>query len=313
MRTGAARDHVGNFHEAGFYSSDAEFLALIVPFVTDGVAVGEPVVIGYDARKCDLIRAALPRAGAVTYIVDKSLYASPASAIEAYRRQFERHVAAGAGQIRIAGDVPHEGNGGRFAGWDRYESAVNTVWQDYPVWSRCLYDATTVADDVRDVVERSHPRLVAPDAGAVASPRYQDVTEFEPLSPEPDPLEATIPSLRLTDASARRARHLIAEAADERIDTDILDELILAVSEAVENSQLHGRPPTTVTAWTGPDQVVVRVHDTGPGPANPLAGLVRDGSFPGGRGLWLSHQLANVDIALIADTEGFAVRLRSLT
>src|SRR3954454_7157381 len=142
MRTGAARGYVGNFHEAGFYSSDAEFLALIVPFVTGGMANSEPVVIGYDARKCDLLRATLPRSDAVTYIVDQSLYASPARAIEAYRQQFERHLAAGAEQIRIAGDVPHEGNGGRFDGWDRYESAVNVVWQDYPVWSRCLYDAT---------------------------------------------------------------------------------------------------------------------------------------------------------------------------
>ena len=313
MRTGAARGWVGNFHEAGFYSSDAEFLALIMPFVTDGIAVGEPVVIGYDARKCDLIRAALPQPEAVTYIVDKRLYASPARAIEAYRRQFEQHVAAGAGQVRIAGDVPHEGNGGRFAGWDRYESAVNVVWQDYPVWSRCLYDARTVADDVRDVVERSHRRLVAPDGGVNASPRYQDVTEFDPLPPEPDPLEATTPSLRLTDASPRRARHLIAQAAAGRIDSDTLDQVILAVSEAVENSQLHGRPPSTVTAWTGPDRIVVCVHDTGPGPANPLAGLVYDSASWGGRGLWLSHQLPNVDIALIPDTEGFAVRLRSRT
>src|SRR3954447_2926664 len=211
MRTGAARGYVGNFHEAGFYSSDAEFLALIAPFVTEGVAAGEPVVIGYDARKCDLLRAALPQADAVTFIADKSLYASPARAIEAYRREFERHLSAGAGQIRIAGDVPHEGNGGRFAGWDRYESAVNTVWQDYPVWSRCLYDATTVADAVRDVVVRTHRRLVTPDGAAPASPRYQDVAEFVGLPPTADPLEAITPSLRLGDASLKQTRRRVTE------------------------------------------------------------------------------------------------------
>src|SRR3954471_2969621 len=197
MRTGAARGQVGNFHEAGFYSSDADFLRLLVPFVSEGIAADEPVVIGYDARKNDLLCAALPRPDAVTFIEDASLYASPARAIEAYRQQFERHVAAGAQQIRIAGDVPHEGNGGRFAGWDRYESAVNAVWQDYPVWSRCLYDATTVHADVRDVVVRTHRRLVTPDGGATASPHYQDVAEFVGLPPAPDPLEATTPSVRL--------------------------------------------------------------------------------------------------------------------
>src|SRR3954469_6461443 len=75
MRTGAPRGHVGNFHEAGFYSSDGEFLALILPFVTDGLASGEPVVIGYDDRKCNLLRGARLRPEAVTFIVDSSLYA----------------------------------------------------------------------------------------------------------------------------------------------------------------------------------------------------------------------------------------------
>src|SRR4051794_29883292 len=211
MRTGVARGHVGNFHEAGFYSSDAEFLSLIVPFVTDGMAGGEPVVIGYDDRKCDLLRAALPRSDEVTFIVDKSLYASPAGAIEAYRRQFERHLAAGAGQIRIAGDVPHEGNGGRFAGWDRYESVVNPVWQDYPVWSRCLYDATAVPGVVRDVVERTHRRLVTPDGHAAASPRYQEVGDFQGLRPAADPAETTPPSVTLVDASLKRTRRRVAD------------------------------------------------------------------------------------------------------
>src|SRR3954468_461514 len=178
MRTGAARGYVGNFHEAGFYSSDAEFLALIVPFVTGGIAAGEPVVIGYDDRKCNLLRAELARPDRVSFIADARLYATPAGAIEAYRQQFEGLVAAGAEQIRIAGDVPHEGNGGRFAGWDRYESAVNVTWQDYPVYSRCLYDATTVADVVRDVVERTHRRLLTADGGVATSLRYQGVGDF---------------------------------------------------------------------------------------------------------------------------------------
>ena len=178
MRTVAPPGYTGNYHEAGFYASDGEFLALIVPFVTSGLAAGEPVVIGYDERKNDLLRAQLPRPEAVTFIADASLYATPAGAIEAYRRQFVQYVATGAEQIRIAGDVPHEGNGGRFDGWDRYECAVNVVWQDYPVYSRCLYDATTVADSVTDVVERTHRRLLTADGGVAASLRYQETPAF---------------------------------------------------------------------------------------------------------------------------------------
>jgi hypothetical protein len=116
------------FHEAGFYRSDAEFAALIVPFAEDGVAAGQPVILGYDDRKASLLRSWLADPAAVTFLADASLYATPARAIDSYWRMFEELTAGGATQIRIAGDVPHEGNGGRFAGWDRYESAANTVW-----------------------------------------------------------------------------------------------------------------------------------------------------------------------------------------
>jgi anti-sigma regulatory factor (Ser/Thr protein kinase) len=313
MRTGAAHGCIGHVHEAGFYSSDAEFLALIVPFVTGGIAAGEPVIIGYDDRKCDLLRAELSRPDAVSFIADRRLYATPAGAIEAYRQQFERHVAAGAGQIRIAGDVPHEGNGGRFAGWDRYESAVNVVWQDYPVYSRCLYDATTVADRVRDVVQRTHRRLLTADGGATASPRYQEVADFERLPPSTDPLEAARPAVALVDASPRKTRHRVAEAARGRIDAAAFEELLFAVSEAVLNAHLYGRRPITVRVWTGIDRIVVRVHDNGPGPADPLTGLIPapGGSAGAGFGLWLSHQFINIDVALLAAADGFTVRLRA--
>jgi hypothetical protein len=44
-RTGAARGQAGHFHEAGFYASDDEFRALIVPFAEEGIAAGEPVPV----------------------------------------------------------------------------------------------------------------------------------------------------------------------------------------------------------------------------------------------------------------------------
>jgi hypothetical protein len=82
VRTGA-NGCVGDLHEAGFYCSDAELLALIVPFVTGGITAGEPMIIGYDDRKSDLLRTELVRPDAVSFIADTSLYATPAGAIEA--------------------------------------------------------------------------------------------------------------------------------------------------------------------------------------------------------------------------------------
>jgi anti-sigma regulatory factor (Ser/Thr protein kinase) len=68
-----------------------------------------------------------------------------------------------------------------------------------------------------------------------------------------------------------------------------------------------------VTVWKGIERIVVRVHDTGPRPADPLTGLVRGalgGPADGGLGLWLIHLFTNIDIALLAAADGFTVRLR---
>jgi hypothetical protein len=295
MRTGAARGHVGHFHEAGFYGSDTEFAALIVPFVEEGVAAGEPVIIGYDDRKAHLLRSWLADPSAVEFTGDQSLYATPAGAIATYRRRFESHVAMGAGQIRIAGDVPHPGNGRRFEGWDRYECAVNTVWEDFPVWGRCLYDTTTAPPAVLDIVERTHPRLVSPSGQRRASGRYQETPVFEPLPAVPDPLEASTPLAELTGRPAADARHALAQIGRGRIADTTLTDLIIGASEAVSNALRHG-------------------HDTGPGPADPLAGLVpaAHGTAEPGLGLWVMHQL-DVETALIHTGDGFTVRLRAGT
>jgi len=312
MRTGAAGGHVGNFHEAGFYGSDAEFAALIVPFVEEGVAAGEPVIIGYDDRKAGLLRSRLADPSAVEFIGDQSLYATPAGAIATYRRLFEFHLAMGAGQIRIAGDVPHPGNGRRFEGWDRYECAINTAWQDIPVWSRCLYDTSTASQAVLDIVERTHPLLVSPSGQRRASGRYQEAPVFEGLPPPPDPLEASTPMIQLTDRPAADTRHALAQIGRSRVSNTTLTDLIIGASEAVSNALRYGQPPATVRIWAAPDRIVIKVHDTGPGPADPLAGLIpaAHGTPNPGLGLWVMHQL-DIDTALIRTGDGFTVRLRA--
>jgi anti-sigma regulatory factor (Ser/Thr protein kinase) len=314
MRTGAARGQVGHFHEAGFYGSDSEFRALIVPFAEEGIAAGEPVIVGYDGRKNALVRSWLTDPSAVTFLADSSLYATPGRAIAAYRRLFELHVAQGAGQIRVTGELPHPGNGGRFDGWDRYEAAVNTVWQDFPVWGLCLYDTATAPAVVLDVAQRTHPRIVSPSGARRANGRFQQVADFKALPPVPDSLEQTTPMIELVDKSAAEARRALGQIGGGRVADTILDDLLLGVTEAVSNALIHGRSPATVRIWAAPDRIVISVHDQGRGPADPLAGLVpapnRTATL--GLGLWLIHQL-DIDVALKHADDGFTVTLRGGT
>lgn len=314
MRTGAARGQEGHFHEAGFYRSDGEFRDLIVPFAEEGIAAGEPVIIGYDDRKNALVRSWLTDPSAVTFLADTSLYATPSRAIAAYRRLFEFHAASGAGQIRITGELPHPGNGGTFEGWDRYEAAVNTVWDDFPVWGLCLYDTVTAPASVLAVAARTHPSIVSPSGTHRANDRFQDAGEFEALPLAPDPLEQTRPMIEQVDRSAAEARQALAQIGRGRVADAILEDLEIGVTVAVSNALVHGRGPVTVRFWATPDRVVITVHDLGRGPADPLAGLVPTpaNSAQPGLGLWLIHQL-DIDVALNHADDGFTVRLRAGT
>jgi anti-sigma regulatory factor (Ser/Thr protein kinase) len=314
MRTGAAFGQAGHFHEAGFYGSDIEFRALIVPFAEEGIAAGEPVIIGYDDRKNALVRSWLTDPSAVTFLADKSLYATPARAIATYRRLFEFHTDTGAGQIRITGELPHSGNGGSFEGWDRYEAAVNTVWDDFPVWGLCLYDSATAPAAVLDVAQRTHPRIVSPSGAHRANDRFQDAAVFEGLTFAPDPLELNMPMIEQVDRSEAEVRQALAQIGRGRVADTILDDLLIGVTVAVSNARVHGRGSMTVRMWATPNRIVVTIHDQGRGPADPLAGLVptpSSGAQPG-LGLWLIHQL-DIDVALKQADDGFTVRLRGGT
>ena len=134
----------------GFYSCDAEFAALIVPFAEAGVAAGQPVILGYDDRKTSLLRSWLSDPGAVTFVADASLYVTPARAIASYWQLFAELTASGATQIRIA---------------------LGAL----------------------DVAARTPPRIVLPLGQYLPRRRYQDLADFQPLPPEPDPLEDSAP------------------------------------------------------------------------------------------------------------------------
>jgi len=95
-----------------------------------------------------------------------------------------------------------------------------------------------------------------------------------------------------------------------RVPGTVLEELVIGVGEAVANARQHGGSPATARIWAGSGRILVHVHDSGPGPADPLAGLIPARAEPGlrGSGLWLIHMIG-LDAALIRSPDGFTVRL----
>ena len=132
----------------------------------------------------------------------------------------------------------------------------------------------------------------------------------KPLPPDPDPLEDSVPAIVMSDPSLAQVRHVLTSIGRGRVPGTALEDLMFGVGEAVSNARRHGGPPVTARIWAGSGRIVVHVHDTGPGPADPLAGLVPVWARPGRRrgGLWLMHML-DLNATLIRSRDGFTVRL----
>lgn len=313
MRSGPGAGHHGLLHEAGFYSSDEEFLAVVLPFLHDGVAAGEPTLSHFGGHRQHLLRAALGGHSDVVFIDGDRHSLRPAAAIRRHRAMLAGYVADGATQIRLAGDVPHPGVGVPWEWWARYEAAVNEVYDEFPMYGLCPYDTRTAPAEVLADVRRTHTHVVTADGYREISAEFQAPREFlaGTVRPWTDPLEASAPVVDRCDLSASRARRAVATLQDTAgLDEEDLKGLLLSVSEAVSNALLHGRPPVRVRAWAGPGRVVVTVSDHGAGPADPAAGLMAaeraDGV--GGLGLWIMHQMCAY-VSLLRGPDGFTVRL----
>ncbi|MGH3996937.1 MAG: anti-sigma factor RsbA family regulatory protein [Pseudonocardiaceae bacterium] len=312
MRSGAAADHRGYFHETAFYSSDDELVAIVVPFLQGGVEAGEPTLVSAGAGNAELIRAALGDTSNVSFLNGDAHYARPASTIKAYQQLLAAYVAQGARQIRIVGEVPHPGTGSPWGWWARYEAVINHAYDDFPLWSICPYDTRITPPHVLADVARTHSHVATADGRHVVNARFESPMDFLTRRPVPggDPLETASPLIELinpTPGTARRAAADIARVSC--LDPDELDSLVTGVNEAVTNGLCHGRPPVRLRLWAGADRVVATVTDRGDGPTDPLAGLLpTTNTSSGGVGLWLIHQICS-HVTFGNNDEGFTIRL----
>ncbi|MDI1466333.1 sensor histidine kinase [Catellatospora sp. KI3] len=295
MRTGAAAGHHGFYHETAFYQSDEQFLELVVPFLADGLAAGEPVIVAFADHRQELVRAALGTARDLLYVDGDQQYAKPAPAIRRYGELFDERVAAGARQIRVAGDVPHPGVGVPWEWWARYEAVVNRAYDAWPVWGLCPYDTRVTPPGVLDHVLRTHPHVATAD-GPRANGAYEQPEEFLRRQPAVwrDPIEVEAPHAALADPTLAETRAAVVKlAARTDLSADDVDAMLLASSEAVTNAMVHGSGRVGVQLWAAPRRLVVTVSDDGYGPQDPCVGLVPTGADVGGLGLWLAYQVCS--------------------
>lgn len=287
----------GFTHTALFYGDQDEFLGGTVPFVREGLARDEKVLVVVDARKIDLLRSSL---GSDAHRVDFADMAvvgrNPARIIPRWQRflddrRTDGRSARGVGEPLWPGRNPAE-----VVECQAHEALLNVAFGDGPEWTLlCPYDATGLDADVLAEARRSHPFVV--DDGVLADNgdyRHGVAHPDHPLPPPP--LGAAVfrfgGERGVLSAIRSFVRRHVAELGG---DGETVDRFVLAVNELVTNSTVHGAGSGVLRLWRDGDTLLCEVQDGGRFTAAPLSGRrLPTADAHGGRGLWLVNQLCDL-------------------
>jgi anti-sigma regulatory factor (Ser/Thr protein kinase) len=298
-------------HEALLYAGIDEFLGATVPFVAEGVAAGEPVLVAVPEPRLSALRDAVGDVGRHVAFADMArIGANPAHIIPVWRDFLDRH-GRGTRPVRGIGEPIWAARGpDELVECQRHEALLNVAFADSGGWRLlCPYDTTALDPAVVDEARRSHP-ILSHAGTRQANDRCRDLDAmgrpFDAPLPPPPATAGRVEFVAITLPSVRR--FVVRLAAGAGLLPPRLDDLTLSVHEMAANSVRHGGGSGVVRGWADDERVVFEVADRGH-VVDPLAGRTKpdlDGVH--GRGLWMAHQLCDL-VQLRTFAEGTVVRL----
>ncbi|MEU1372807.1 MEDS domain-containing protein [Streptomyces triculaminicus] len=302
----------GFVHHACLYGSDAEFLAMAVPFVREGLAAGEPVLAATTPANIELLRDALgERAHALDTAETAYFGRRPVERVSAFLRYHDRRARPGLRMRMIAEPVWCGKSARQVAEWKRMESGLNVLLAGLPLWMICPYDTRTAPRDVARAACATHParldgRRLIPCA-TYADPAAYAAAMPPPRSPAPPGAARTGPTDRLRAVRGfARERAAAAGLSGERLAL-----AVLAVSEAAGYLLAGEGARLALRAWPEPGAVAYELLRTQPAAAAEAVPAFA-GFRPPGRaaapedGLWLARTLSE---ALDVRAQGPLTRL----
>ncbi|WP_158848895.1 sensor histidine kinase [Saccharothrix deserti] len=300
-------------HEALLYRDDEQYLAGTVPFVRDGLAAGEPVLVAVPQRGIDLLRGALGRqAEQVEFLDMRRAGRNPGRIIPGVLAAFTDNAAdtAASGRVRIIGEpLWPERTELEYPACVQHEALINTAFEDRPAWILCPYDTANLAPEALRDAEATHPIMVEGERRR-RSDGYREpfliTEEFNrPLPPPP----ADVLVRRFDLDSLGTTRRLVAGfATDASLTADHVEDLVLAVNELTTNSVVHAGGSGTLLLWREGGVVVCEVRDAGR-LANPMVGRRNPGaSGRGGYGVMLVNLLCDL-VRVHTGEDGTAIRV----
>ncbi len=298
-------------HEALLYAGDDGFIAGAMPFVLEGLAADEPMLLVLSAEKIGRVRNELNGDGEQILFADMGeVGANPARIIPAWRRFLDERAAGGRavrgiGEPIWAGRRPDE-----LVECQRHESLLNLAFASQPAFRLlCPYDTDALDDAVIEEAIRSHPYVV--DGGTRRSSRsFRGLSAIaKPFADPLPPAPASAQELSFDSESLGAVRRLVAaRATDAGLAAERRNDLMLAVNEVATNSIRHGGGSGTLRVWLGTRWLVCEIEDLGH-IENPLAGREEPASDEqSGRGLWIANQVCEL-VQVRTFASGSVVRL----
>ncbi|HKG35806.1 MAG TPA: sensor histidine kinase [Solirubrobacterales bacterium] len=281
-------------HQALLYASQDDFVGAILPFVRDGAALGEPVLVAARQRNVDALRQALngeARTRRVELLSIGQWYENPSRTRAkfvhwAVERAWDRRV-------RLVGEPPWPlGSEAGVREWARHEAVINVAMADLPVTFICPYNTSELPPEVLDHARATHPELLE-DGTPVDSGTYTRPDDFcrRFAGPQGPHQGAPTAEMEIDPARLGELRRLVEfEGSAAGVEPDRLGDLVVAVNEVATNALVHGARPARLRIFHRRGELLCEVGDAGAGFEDPLAGqLPPPPGVAGGFGMWITR------------------------
>ena len=291
-------------HRAVYYHGLRQYLSAVLPFVQDGLARGEPVLVTVPGAAADLLTGRLgPDASGVTTGDIVEMGRNPARIISAIWDFVDLHRGR---PVRVLSEpLWASRSAAETREAVRHEALVNTALAACAVSVLCPYDTSQLGRAVTASARRTHPVVRALD-GDHDSPDYCAGRIPAAFSRALSPIPARARQLSYR-SDLRPVRALVAERARAYgLHPDRIADLVLAVGEIAANTLRHTAGDGALHLWRGRGEIVCQIMDQGQ-LTDPLAGRRRPASATG-LGLWVVHQVCDL-VEIRSGRRGTTVRM----
>jgi anti-sigma regulatory factor (Ser/Thr protein kinase) len=310
--TSAERSH--GIHRALLYETPEQLLEALVPFVTEGIAAGEHVLVVLAEEAEALLVERLGSHDGFDFIDSAEMYLVPAWTLAGYIAAVSDTTKNGRA-MRVAAEPVWNGRSAlEIEEWACFEAACNVAFGAMPLSILCPYDVSRLDQAIIDVAVATHPqiqrrrdidhngRFVSPLGYASAHHARALPTIDVPTEERSFSAAADLPAIRAFVYSFAKVRGMP--------ETRALD-LATAVDEIAMNSLEHGDGEATVRIWAEGAQVFCDVDSPGSFETGFATLIPPSPQQNRGRGLWMAGQLCDLISVRVRD-EITTVRLQML-